>query len=195
MILDPWVVGAIPRVEAVLDAAIDEFLVVPYKHRTEHCWHSAILDRLRADPFFTLCSLDGGERVSPVAKEWPEPLARPEKRGRRGNVDVAVLSPATLSNIRLDQFRQGWAKPAILIEVGLDYGAEHLACDAAKLCNSAAATGYLVHLQRQTIPDAETKRILLAPGSATIRTLYAGVFSRGTAKLVKRLNDSTISAV
>ena len=61
-----------------------------------------------------------------VHQEWPETVGR--GGNRRGNLDIAVLSPRLLNGCpSVKVFREGSLQDPIVIEVGLDYNAEHLA--------------------------------------------------------------------
>jgi hypothetical protein len=89
-------------------------------------------------------------------------------------------------------FREGHLQAPIVIEVGLDYNAEHLARDAKKLINSKPKHGYLVHLVREVPREASAEQIILGIESKFgIKTAYAWTAGRQTA--VKRVNDSSIS--
>ena len=48
-----------------------------------------------------------------------------------------------------------------MIEIGLDYGAAHLAEDEEKLLNSDVQYPYLVHIERERYRDPRIDRILL----------------------------------
>lgn len=83
-----------------------------------------------------------------VHKEWPETVGR--EKNRRGNFDLAVLSPKLLEMCpSVRSCREGRLEAPIVIEIGLDYDAEHLANDAKKLINSKPRHGYLIHLVRE----------------------------------------------
>ena len=65
-----------------------------------------------------------------IHKEWPE--ARPRKKPdltadrRRGSFDLVVLAPSQLRRTALEQFRVGRIDAPIVIELGLNYGRQHL---------------------------------------------------------------------
>ncbi len=58
--------------------------------------------------------------------------------------------PSGAAPVDLLDFRRGYIRPAIAIEIGLDYGIEHLKGDVAKLLNSRPQYGYILHLARPT---------------------------------------------
>lgn len=92
--------------------------------------------------------MSDGSATQLIQKEWPETIARVEKSGRKGNFDVVVLSPEALARSNTRAFRLGRIAPAIVIEVGLDYGHGHLAGDFSKLLNSEVFAGFIIHLYR-----------------------------------------------
>jgi len=79
-----------------------------------------------------------------------------------------------------------------VIEIGLDYDAQHLAADAKKLLNSKPKHGYLVHLVRERPREASAEQILLGMESKfNIRTAYAWIGGRQTA--FKLIGDNSIT--
>ena len=79
----------------------------------------------------------------------------------------------------------------IVIEVGLDYNAEHLAGDALKLINSKPAHGYLVHLVRELPRVSESETIILEIGRRFgIKTAYA--WRQGNQAVFKLTNDKEL---
>jgi hypothetical protein len=96
----------------------------------------------------------GSFQTSAIHKEWPETKPRPSKGNRRGNFDLAILSPKTINSDPIDifHFRLGLIEPAVAIELGFDYGLAHLKGDIEKLENSKVKHGYLVHFAR---PEGE----------------------------------------
>jgi hypothetical protein len=88
--------------------------------------------------------------VQHVHKEWPATAVRPGKSGR-GNFDMVVLDPAAVSKATTIEFEQGRVAPAVVIEVGLNYGEVHVRDDMAKLENSRPPRAYLVHLARNPV--------------------------------------------
>jgi hypothetical protein len=59
-----------------------------------------------------------------------------------------VLAPRQLQRTALEQFRVGRIDAPIVIELGLNYGKQHLVDDRQKLANSVVQHPYLVHLSR-----------------------------------------------
>ena len=107
-----------------------------------------------------------------VHKEWPE-TRRCEGKDR-GNFDLAVLSRKLLETCsNIDTFRRGRVPAPIVIEIGLDYKAEHLAGDVLKLVNSGPKHGYLIHFVRERPREPEVEQIILAGESRLgIKTAY-----------------------
>jgi hypothetical protein len=98
----------------------------------------------------------GSFQTSTIHKEWPETKRRPSKGNRRGNFDLAILSPKTIESDPIDifHFKLGLIEPAVAIELGFDYGLAHLKGDIEKLENSKVKHGYLVHFAR---PEGEAQ--------------------------------------
>jgi hypothetical protein len=169
-----WLDQAVPLVDAAIDRLLSEFLDHPYLHRVEHSLHTRLVAFLTENPLFTEPVVIGssGHHTQPVHKEWPETTPRPQKDGRRGNFDLAILSPDQVRAATQLDFRQGRIPAAIAIEMGLDYGYTHLADDHAKLINSAVPVGYLVDFRRESGPDQRTRDLVLDP-TPPIRTAYA----------------------
>jgi hypothetical protein len=59
-----------------------------------------------------------------------------------------VLAPSQLQRTALEQFIVGRIDAPIVIELGLNYGEQHLTGDRQKLANSEIQHPYLVHLSR-----------------------------------------------
>jgi hypothetical protein len=171
-----WEANARAAVEQSIDQFILEFIEFPYLHRVEHSVHCELFQILARRKIF--CGTYPMSRwlTQPIHKEWPEYLARPEKGTRRGNFDLAVLSPERLKSCSFSEFREGRVRPSIVIELGLDYDLSHLTADAAKLKNSAIEDSYLVHLVRQDFIDDfdAVEQFLLGCG---LRTGYARLTS------------------
>jgi hypothetical protein len=189
---DDWIRRARPVVEMAIDQLVLEFLEFPYLHRVEHSLHTRLATVLAAQPLLgRLVPL--GDRIDVtqlIHKEWPETLPREEKGNRRGNFDLAVLSPGVLRHCpSLLHFRQGRLAAPFVIEMGLDYDYEHLAGDHAKLLNSAVSHGYLVHLARETPRDLRVEQLVLER-QGNIRAAYALVVGRQ--RYVKLLDDTQI---
>jgi hypothetical protein len=141
-------------VEASITKLIDEFRVQPFIHRVEHSLHIRLVQLLGEWELLRGWYPIGGSgfKTQLIHKEWPE--ARPRKKPdlsadrRRGSFDLVVLAPSQLQRTALEQFRFGRIDAPIVIELGLNYGREHLAGDRQKLANSAVQHPYLVHLSR-----------------------------------------------
>lgn len=188
-----WIERAIRIVEVCIDALIREFLDLPYLHRVEHSIHTRLYSILRNQPHFDrhFPLLESGMQTQPIHKEWPETIPRPGKDNRRGNFDLAILSPEQLKTCTLVKFSNGQLAPAIVIEMGLNYKEGHLLNDAKKLLNSQVHHGYLIHLVREK-PDETTinETIRQLRKHDTIKVAYARV-ERGR-KFIKLLADPAI---
>lgn len=191
-----WVARAMRIVENCIDELVLEFLDMPYLHRVEHSIHTRLYSILSNQPHFDrhFSLAETGMLTQPIHKEWPETIPRPEKGNRRGNFDLAILSPGRLRTCSLKDFSDGLMAPAVAIEMGLNYKEGHLSHDAEKLLNSQVLHGYLVHLVRekpheQTID--ETIRRLQTEG--TIKVAFARV-AKGQ-KFVKLLNDMDVHEI
>lgn len=134
--------------ESSINDLINEFIKQPYKHRCEHSLHCELYNMLMGHQslqgVFQLKDTDYGTTL--LHKEWPETIARPEKKNRRGNFDLAILDPKSVSGCSVKDFNRGLIKPDFVVEMGLNYNLEHLKNDANKLANSDCKHGYLVHL-------------------------------------------------
>jgi hypothetical protein len=160
-----WIERAVAVVEQSIDQLVFEFLRVPYQHRVEHSLHARLFAILSAQPHLSReLPLSDGTLTQPIRKEWPETIASPETR--RGNLDLAILSPALLRAHSVEAFRNGNIAAPIVIEMGLDYGAAHLGHDAEKLIQSQVQHGYLVHFTRRA-PSGKERELVLNPGGTT----------------------------
>ncbi len=185
----PWIERAVGIVEQSLDELVFEFLRVPYLHRVEHSLHARLFAILAAQPHLSgELPLSDGTLTQPIHKEWPETVPSPATR--RGNFDLVILSPALLHLHRVDTFRAGNIPAPIVIELGLDYGAAHLAQDAEKLIQSQVRHGYLVHFTRRKASDKEIE-LIRDPGDRT-KVAFASSAHPGQFKLV---NGPDVEAV
>lgn len=168
---DPWMQEAKWLVEHTLEQLAHEVMEFPYLHRREHSLHARLFAMLSGQPHFARLFPLGntGAFTQTIHKEWPETTA--EEGHRRGNFDLAILSPVQLKAARIEDFLAGRLPAPIVIEIGLDYGAAHLAEDEEKLLNSEVQYPYLVHIERERYRDPRIDRILLKP-SGRIRTIY-----------------------
>ena len=182
---DPWVVEAKASVDRVLIRVVDSFRQDPYRHRVEHSLHAELWSMLKQEPLLAGDHLlsDGRTRTQLVHKEWPEtiPRARPDGNpGPRGLFDLAVLCPDQVRAADVSQLSFGRIAAPIVIEVGLNYGLEHLSDDANKLRNSQVCAPYLLHLSRVSDKDAAAvERLLCAIGDQSMRTAYVHLTPSG----------------
>ena len=161
--LTDWELAAREATETAIDQLAREFIEHPYLHRVEHSIHCRLFQLMSAiAPLDQRLAL-GAWATQPIHKEWPEFLPRPEKGGKRGNFDLAVLSPDAVAVASLRDFRTGTIRPCIAVEMGLDYGQAHLAGDIRKFRNSGIPDSYLIHLARPDAPssDSSVERLLL----------------------------------
>ncbi len=191
-----WVKRAMRMTEMCIDELVREFLEVPYLHRVEHSIHTRLYSILSTQPHFArhLPLAEGGMVTQPIHKEWPECIPRPEKNNRRGNFDLAILSPKRLRNCTLRDFSEGRVVPPIGIEMGLNYGEGHLALDAEKLLNSRIQHAYLVHLVRG-MPDDPTIATTIARLRSETNVKVAFARYENGRKYAKLLNDPQIHEV
>ena len=187
---DDWLKQAIFLVEHSIDQLLREFLANPYSHRVEHSIHARLFTILTSHTHFQqACPFHGGHFLTqPVHKEWPETRHRPDVR--RGNFDLAILSPGSLVSATPDTFCKGLIAAPIAIEIGLDYGVGHLADDQDKLLHSRVPHGYLLHLTRVGADDARVTEIVEAPGSGSIKAGFARITPSN--KFVKFVGDAKI---
>jgi hypothetical protein len=135
--------------ETAIDSLVDNFSREPYIHRCEHSIHCELYTMLAVHRVLQgIYPLQGVERrnTTLIHKEWPETAARPGKQGRRGNFDLAILDPKDIPNHTIEDFTAGRIRPVFVVEMGLNYGLDHLQNDDVKLRNSDCQHGYLVHL-------------------------------------------------
>jgi hypothetical protein len=195
---DPWLEHARSAVEHTINCFVQQFIALPYFHRVEHSLHVQLAALLMTEPVLAGCHPIGqlGTGASLIQKEYPESRPRPEKGNRRGNFDLAVLSPRQLQGCRsLIDFLEGRLIAPIAIEVGLDYDYSHLAGDHQKLLNSGVTFGYLIHLSREEAADPRTEQLILAPpqGQGVIRTGYAR--TQGNRCVYKLVDDTQLREV
>lgn len=190
-----WVEHAVRLTEMCINELLWEFLEIPYLHRVEHSLHVRLYELLRTQPFLNRhFPIKGGMLTQPIHKEWPETVPRPEKNNRRGNFDLAVLSPAQLQAIEAREFSEGRAIPSIVIEMGLNYCGGHLASDAEKLKNSGVTRGYLIHLVREQFEGSNVhSTIMKLSQEPSIKVAYAR-YTNGS-KEIKLLDDKVICSI
>ena len=184
----PWVIAARKATEQCIDQLVLEFVKRPYLHRVEHSIHCRLFQLLSDRPELQADLPFGHWVTQPIHKEWPEHVPRPEKANRRGNFDLVVLSPEAVGAASRKDFRNGNICPDVVIEMGLDYGYDHLAGDVRKLANSGIRYSYLIHLARQDVTDdfEGAERLLINCGfkSAYVRHM-------GTRVRYKLIGDSS----
>lgn len=175
---DEWIERARKITELCINELVLEFLDYPYLHRVEHSIHARLYALLRDQPLFDrhFPLQSGAAFTQPIQKEWPETKPRPDKDGRRGNFDLAILAPGQLNTASTMEFSVGQLAAPIVIEMGLNYRESHLVQDAEKLLNSTVRYGYLVHLVREQgheqAVEATISRLRLEP---SLRIAYARV--------------------
>ncbi|MEQ1731429.1 MAG: hypothetical protein ABL982_23915, partial [Vicinamibacterales bacterium] len=147
--MDPaWQARVVILVEAALNRLVEEFLVEPYRHRCEHSLHCELYRLLTDSAPLDGTIMVGSVIVRPVQKEWPETSPSMGRIGR-GNYDLAVLGPCPgAAGVDTATYRNGRIKPAVVIELGLDYDVRHLQQDRLKLASNGVPSVYLVHLAR-----------------------------------------------
>jgi hypothetical protein len=173
---DAWTLEAKWLVDHTLDQLVHEFVEFPFLHRVEHSLHARFFSMLSGQPHFArLFPLgNSGHQTQTIHKEWPETI--PREARKHGNFDIAIVAPVQLAASSIEDFRRGRIPAPIVVEMGLDYDAAHLAADEEKLVNSAVQYPYLVHFLRTCVADELVSRILFQP-SGYIRTVYAGIRS------------------
>jgi hypothetical protein len=188
---EEWIGVAVSIVEQAIDQLVREFLRVPYLHRVEHSLHARFYGILAAQPHFAReIPLQNQMFTQPLHKEWPETI--PQENARRGNFDLAVLTPWQLRDCNIAHFREGRLRAPIVIEMGLDYPPAHLAADRDKLIHSRVPHGYLVHLTRCG-PNDRANQIILDPGGdCHVKTAYACVPLSGGGVSYKLVNGSAL---
>jgi hypothetical protein len=179
--------------ETAIDSLVDNFTREPYIHRCEHSIHCELYSMLtvhRALQGLHRLRGDAGRSTNLIHKEWPETKPRPEKRRRRGNFDLAILDPEDIPEHTVEDFTAGRIRPAFVVEMGLNYGLDHLKDDDRKLKNSGCCCGYLVHLWQphKGISDAEIRS--LQQWLPTAASSVAAVVFASSGPMVKHLTDT-----
>jgi hypothetical protein len=195
---DAWLVSARAAVDRAITRLVDEFMEDPYLHRVEHSLHTLLHSLLKQEPVLAVVVPLGTSphRTQLVHKEWPETTAVQGLTGKvvRGNFDIGVLSPAQVSSATLKQFRAGRIAAPLAIEVGLDYGANHLQQDADKLLHSKVSVPYLLHLSRINVTDqVATEQLLCAPNSP-LRTAYVHIDPDTGVRRFKHVGDTGVTS-
>jgi hypothetical protein len=183
--------------ETAIDSLIDNFAREPYIHRCEHSIHCELYNMLtvhRALQGLYPLKGDGKRSTALVHKEWPETIPRPEKQGRRGNFDLAILDPEHIPNHTVQDFTAGLIPPAFIVEIGLNYGLDHLRNDDVKMVNSGySSNGYLVHLWQphKGIPAKDMRD--LQDWLPKVRSCVAAVVFTSSGPMVKHLKESAFT--
>lgn len=176
-----WAMDAIAVVEHTIDEFIKKFIQFPYLHRVEHSLHIDLFQMLALNPAlggrYPFCG--DSEITHCIHKEWPtepSPNSNPQE-GKRGNFDLAVLSPGKIAACSAAAFKEGRITPEIAIEMGLNYNIKHLEDDLKKILEYGVGHGYLIHLVRDKAGDIaqdEVFRIMVEHGPR-VKTAYARV--------------------
>ncbi len=184
--------------ETAIDSLVDNFVREPYIHRCEHSIHCELYSMLAVHRALQgLHRLGDDVRYSTtlVHKEWPEFKARPGKGDRRGNFDLAILDPESIRTCTLNKFATGRIRPAFVVEMGLNYGLDHLKNDDSKLENSGCSNGYLVHLWQPHKGISEHNIQVLQQWIPKAKASVAAVVFTRSGPMVKRLSDPSLSLV
>jgi hypothetical protein len=189
---DPWVQQAIIAAEQAITELVNEFLDHPYMHRVEHSIHARLYGLLAKQSIFAdpVALGSTGQQTQVLHKEWPETIASPDSP--RGLFDLAILAPQQLERASLRHFRQGRIEAPIVIEIGLDYGFQHLDEDHTKVLESKVAAPYLIHLSRIRVRDEEQTEKLICNATRPVRTAYVHRPAKG-APAFKHLGEEGIS--
>ena len=183
--------------ETAIDSLVDNFTREPYIHRCEHSIRCELYTMLAVNRALQgLYPLEGNgiRNTTLIHKEWPETNARPEKNGRRGNFDLAILDPVDIPEHTVKDFREGRIRPAFVVEMGLNYGLDHLINDDAKLTNSNCGHGYLVHLW-QPHKGIRSDKIKALQDWCAEKTHVAAAIFTGDSVLVKHLKEQTLISI
>lgn len=187
--------------ETAIDSLIDNFIKEPYLHRVEHSMHCELHGMLSVHRSLQGTPLLQGSnpqrRTGLIHKEWPETKARPESQGRRGNFDLAILSPTSIEGSSVDEFTRGMIRPNFVIEMGLNYGQQHLENDERKITNSGhESNGYLVHLWQphKGITPASLGELQHWCSQTTCK-VAAAVFVGNNRVFLKHLDESTLACI
>jgi hypothetical protein len=194
---DPWLAEARKAVDRALRVLVEQFCANPYLHRVEHSIHTTLYSLLKSEPVLAdTVELKGGQVTQLVHKEWPEtiPRFRGGDRPPRGNFDIGIITPQQASSATLSQFLEGRIAAPLVVEVGLDYGLDHLAKDVEKLVNSQVPVPYLLHLSRVGLRNQrETESYIHGLGS-DIHVAYVQIDPSNGARWVKHLDDPQVTA-
>ena len=182
-----WERLAIDMVQSAIDQLVLDFVEFPYLHRVEHSIHCELFRILKSHTMFATTYPMGHRNTQVVHKEWP-------RRGASsgGNIDLCIHSPDDLKSCTYRDFREGHLRPAIGIEIGLDYKFGHLREDEIKLIASECRTCFLVHLVREDITDnfPAVEDFLM---QSRCKTAYARAVGNGA--FVKLVNETEVRRI
>lgn len=185
-------ISVLPAVRQSLEQLVDLFLKIPYLHRREHSLHCTLYELLinqgELGGLWPIGKTARHTRL--VHKEWPWP----DRIGgtRRGNHDLAILSPSSLSAVDdIESFIAGYVQPECAIEIGLNYDLKHLTKDRDTLQKLGYLNnGFLVHLEQPHIKhDPLTYEKLLKFFSECELPSVAVIYRGENTPLVKHLPD------
>ena len=182
-----WDRLAVSIVSKAIDQLVLDFIEFPYLHRVEHSIHCELFRILKSHTVFATTYPMGHRQTQCVHKEWP-------RRGTSagGHIDLCILSPDDLRSCSYRDFRLGHLRPAIGIEIGLDYDLGHLSEDETKLMASESRMCFLVHLVREGVTDnfEAVERLLF---QTSCKTAYARITSDQV--FVKLVDDVEVRAI
>lgn len=186
-VVSRWEKLAIDIVQRAIDQLVLDFVEFPYLHRVEHSIHCELFRILKSHTAFATTYPMGHLSTQVVHKEWP-------RRGvsSGGNIDLCIHSPDDLLQCTYSDFREGHLRPAIGIEIGLDYKFGHLRKDETKLIASECRKCFLVHLVREDITDnfSSVEEFLI---HSSCKTAYARIAGKGA--FVKLVNDTEVRTI
>lgn len=185
--LSRWDALAVDIVSRAIDQLVLDFVEFPYLYRTEHSLHCELFRILKSHTMFATTYPMNHRQTQCVHKEW-------SRRGTSagGHIDLCVLAPDDLKCCSFRDFREGHLRPAIAIELGVDYSLKHLRDDERKVIASESRVCFLVHLVREHVTDnfEEVQLFLL---KTNCKSAYARV--TGDRAFVKLVSDSEIREV
>jgi hypothetical protein len=170
-----WNALALRLLEQSIDQLVLDFVQNPYLHRVEHSIHAELFSLLSQHRIFSAIYAGRGFSTQTVHKEWPEFRPRPEKRNRRGNFDICLLSPSCIERASRPEFQGGHIEPFAAVELGLDYSFKHLTDDCRKLVNSEIENAYAIHLVREDVTDDFDGVERFLAEASPVKTAYARV--------------------
>jgi len=192
---DNWINNAVNKTENILNEFLEKFIKYPYLHRVEHSIHCDLYNMLSGEEIFNERVKIGNEEIQIIHKEWPEFIPRPEKGNRRGNFDLAILSPTNCLGCSINDFLYGRIEAPIVIEMGLDCSIKHFTDDFEKLKNSWVYKGYLFHLSRkEQIYECTNFEKILLQIEDTYENIKVGYVKHEPGRVrFKLINDNNIS--